>query len=479
MLVLLSRDHLLEGVFCSIAAQVGTAGFECLAAEHVDSIVAFRPAVVIVHVHGDDDENVARAAVQQLALAHLRTPVVAVCERYDAEQALRLARSGVMEVLCRPLDIRRAAQLLNILMLRHEFGPTAVAGKPSSQTEFVGAGQMLVGSAAMRDTLQQIKRVARLRSTVLLMGETGTGKTSAAELIHEFSGDAKAPFIAVNCAALPDTLIESELFGHRRGAFTGADVDRAGRFTEARNGTLFLDEIEALPLATQAKLLRVIDQRAYEELGSNKPLKLQARIIAASNASLEEEVAKGQFRSDLFFRLNVVGIALPPLRAQREVVLSLAEHFVRQFAAEYNQAVPRMARGVVERLLNHDWPGNVRELRNAMERAIAFCENGEIQVSDLPPHLQCSPIARNALVPGESASSSVEPQRRTDELANPDSPGIVDSNADEVRRIRTALERAGNNRTRAASELGISRTALYKKLRRLGMMPIYGSSEND
>jgi DNA-binding NtrC family response regulator len=305
--------------------------------------------------------------------------------------------------------------------------------------------------------MEQVRRVAPQSATILLSGETGTGKTRLARLLHELSPRRDQPFLAVNCGALTASLIESELFGHAKGAFTGADRDRQGKFAEAGRGTLLLDEIDSLPLPLQPKLLQALEERVYEPVGSNKSRPLQARLVVASNRRLDREVEAGRFRADLYYRLNVVGFYLPPLRERRSLIPALAEKFVREFAARDARPVRGLTPAALQALQRHDWPGNVREVRNVVERAVALCAGAEVDLGDLPEALRADrpdAAAAPAALPG-SAEAGTLAQAKGEA---------------EAQRIAQALQKHKNNRLRAAAELGISRMTLYKKLHRYGLL---------
>jgi two-component system response regulator PilR (NtrC family) len=307
---------------------------------------------------------------------------------------------------------------------------------------------------------EQVRRVAPQETTLLLTGETGTGKTRLARLVHELSPRRQEPFLVADCSALSASLIESEIFGHVKGAFTGADRDRPGKLAAAGRGTLLLDEINSLPLPLQAKLLRAVDERAFEPVGCNRTEPLRARLIAVSNKPLEDEVAAGRFRPDLYYRLNVVAFFLPPLRDRPGAVAPLALKFLEEFAARNRPDVTGIAPEALRALGGYAWPGNVRQLRNALERAVALCPGPEVRLCDLPEAVR-APLAAPA-----------GPAVRVVPSAGPAPPLTLSQTKEkaEILVIGEALRKHRNNRLRAAAELGISRMALYKKLHKYGLM---------
>jgi len=311
-----------------------------------------------------------------------------------------------------------------------------------------GFGELTGESAPMKEIYRVINSVAENKSTVLVSGESGTGKELVARTIHERGPLAGHPFVAINCAGLSETLLDSQLFGHRRGAFTGAVHDHDGVFRAAEGGTLFLDEVAEIPLSLQAKFLRAVEQREVTPLGASLPVPVDVRLIAATNRDLEGEVRAGRFRQDLYYRLNVVHVALPPLRDRPEDIPLLAEHLLQRFSRAYQVAPKRLAAEAMERLKAYAWPGNVRELQNAIERAFALSAADTITLDDLP-----------AAVRG---------------LPSPDAPALDLSDVPtleeaERRLVAAALRRSGGNKNEAARLLGIDRQRLYRKIEKYGL----------
>jgi DNA-binding NtrC family response regulator len=305
-----------------------------------------------------------------------------------------------------------------------------------------GLENIIGESPAMKEIFEVVQQVAPSRATVLLDGESGTGKEIFAKAIHQLSPRAKLSFVAVHCAALSPTLLESELFGHERGAFTGAHEKRIGRFEQAQGGTLFLDEIGEIDAAIQVKLLRFLGERTFERVGSNKTLTADVRLIAATNKNLEELVKAGKFREDLFFRLRVVEITLPPLRERAGDIPLLAQNFLREFAKENGKAVNDFTADALQLLMNYSWPGNVRELRTAIEHAVVLCRGEKISARDLPPSAR-----------GVQAGSSLSPVRNDLTVKEAEKELIV-----------RALKDTNGNRTLAAKKIGMSRRTFHRKL---------------
>jgi two-component system, NtrC family, response regulator AtoC len=301
------------------------------------------------------------------------------------------------------------------------------------------------GSPAIRETIEMIRRVADSDATVLVTGESGTGKELVARALHRLSPRANEPFVAVNCAAMPAPLLESELFGHVRGAFTDAKRSRAGLFVQAGAGTIFLDEIGEMPIEMQVKLLRVLQERKVRPVGGDEEVPFEARVITATNRDLETEVDEKRFREDLFYRINVVAIPVPPLRARAGDILLLAQFFLKRIASRTGKPVQGISGPAARLLMDYDWPGNVRELENCMERAVALCRLDEITVDDLPAKVQ------------EHQSSKI--------VITTESPGeLITLDEMERRYVRQVLNAVGGNKNHAARILGIDRRSLYRRL---------------
>jgi DNA-binding NtrC family response regulator len=384
-------------------------------------------------------------------------PMIVLAEREDQDRRYRLLQQGAVDCLVRPLELSRLGCLLHLLAngSRYRQRDPSPPPVPASVPVSGPADNFLLASTAMRTMFERFAAVAPLDTTLLLTGETGTGKSHTARLIHELSPRKAQPFVAVGCAGLSATLLDSELFGHTRGAFTGADRDRAGKFTLAEQGTILLDEIDCVPAEAQGKLLGVLEQRVYEPLGSNRQHPVRARVIAASNQPLEDQVAAGRFRSDLYYRLNVVSFQLPPLRRSPEAVRPLVDKFLGVFCSRAQRPLCRLTTAALNALEAYRWPGNIRELRNTMEQAVALGRHDRIDLADLPEAIQ-KPAQGAPPAGGETVADG-------DPLAAARKHG-------ELLKIMDTLRRHQNNRTKTAEVLGISRRAFYKKLHHHGLL---------
>ena len=343
--------------------------------------------------------------------------------------------------------------------LAKSLGLTAWLRKPADAAEVVATVKRLIErrrlqqrtgiigeSPAIQEVLVKIEQMAPVTSTVLIEGESGTGKELVARGIHDLSPRRGQAFIAVNCAALPETLLESELFGHEKGAFTGADRRRIGRFEQADGGTLFLDEVCEMHPRLQAKFLRALQEREIERLGSSATIPVDTRIIAATNRDLQKALEEGVLREDLYYRLNVILLRVPPLRERMDDVPILAMHFLRKYAAREHSSMSSIAEEALNVLLSYSWPGNVRELENAIERAVVLGKGDQLRAQDLPPQVHRGGDDERPLIPAHLTLEEIE------KLA-----------------IAQALRLTGGNKSEAAERLGIHRTSIYDKMRRYGI----------
>ncbi len=382
---------------------------------------------------------------------HPHAPVVVMTAYGTIEKAKRAMREGAYDFLEKPLDLPRLRAVVDsALRAREEVAENAGLRERLSR-EGVWKQGFVGESPAVQEVFRTVAKVAPTNATVLLLGESGTGKELVAEALHEVSARSKGPFVGVNCAALPEGLLESELFGHVRGSFTGATGDREGRFQAADRGTLFLDEVGDIPLHTQVKLLRVLQNREIERVGDNRPLRVDVRLIAATNADLEALVRKGKFREDLYFRLKVVTIRMPPLRERRSDVRLLAEHFRRVYSERHGRTTTGFTPDALRVLGAYDYPGNVRELENLVEAAVVLTDDPQIGLSALP--------------------AEMGGKQRVEDLPDQDVIRIpVGTPLPEAERvvILDTLERTGGNKTAAARILKIGLRTLYRKLEEYG-----------
>jgi DNA-binding NtrC family response regulator len=422
--------------------------------------------LILLHLTPDAIGEEVRRFLREAATFPRATTAVICDDEATAREGRALLHEGAADLVCLPGDSGKLVQLMNDATRRTHtstrIGAPAAANLPEDASADLGVVEP--------EHLAQIRRVVDQDTTILLTGETGTGKTMLARHIHQTSARKSRPFMIVDCGALAAALIESEMFGHLRGSFTGADKDRVGKFAAAGDGTLVLDEINSLPLILQTKLLRAVEERVFEPLGSNQPLPLKARIIAISNVPLHQEVAKERFRADLYYRLNVVGFRLPPLRERWADVLPLARKFLSEHPVAKARGVIGISPEALRLLETYTWPGNVRELRNVIERVAVLCGGRIVSPADLPEALR-EPVPAALVTAATSPARTVQSQQPTSTAVSgePSPIPIAGSPEDEVWRICEALRKHRNNRVRAAAELGMSRVSLYKKLHKYGL----------
>ncbi len=363
------------------------------------------------------------------------------------ETAVKAIKAGAYDYLPKPIDLEQLALLIERISERQNLIRENTELKEQLRERYK-FDEIVSTSHAMEEALNLAGRVATSNATVLLRGESGTGKELVVKAIHYHSPRAKYPLIKVNCAALPETLLESELFGHEKGAFTGATSKRIGRFEAADKGTLFLDEIGELTPGMQVKLLRVLQEREFERIGGNQTIKVDVRVITATNRDIEKDIRDGKFREDLYYRLNVVSVVIPPLRDRKEDIPALMEHFTKKYADENKKAISGVAAEARDHLMRYAYPGNVRELENIIERAVVLAKRGTITTADLPLHLRGADNNNN--VPVVSLK------------------GPLNETLDTVERglILDALKESDGIQTRAAERLGISERVLRYKLKK-------------
>jgi len=432
-----TRDGLrraLEDRFEVYLASDAKAGLNVLESEKVDLLLTD------LRLGGEMD------GMELLAKAHAlpKPPVCVLMTAYGSvDVAVEAMRKGAYDYVTKPLNLDKLELLLLRAWKERKTQDENVQMREELDKRY-GMEELIGESQPMVRVFEMVRQVANSTATVLIEGESGTGKELVAKALHQLSGRKHNRFIVVHCAALSPQLLESELFGHERGAFTGATSKRIGRFEEANHGTLFLDEIGEIDTATQVKLLRALGARTIQRVGSNQEIPVDVRVIAATNKVLEEQVAKGEFREDLFFRLNEVPIQLPPLRERKDDIPALAAAFIKETAEENQKKIPGLTADASAALQRYDWPGNVRELRTAMVYAVTLARGERIGLKDLPPRVlggNARTLTGNGL-------------------------GTADLNLErmEKRLIETALKQCQGNRTEAAQKLGISRRTLHRKI---------------
>jgi nitrogen regulation protein NR(I) len=391
------------------------------------------------------------------------TEVIVMTAFGTVENAVEAMRLGAFDYILKPFSIDELELKVDRALDRHQLASEVRYFK---EEEARRSGPMIGQGAAMQQVQRLIDKVAASTSPVLVQGESGTGKELVAREIHRRSPRANGPFIAVNCAALSEGVLESELFGHEKGAFTGAVAVRKGRFELADGGTLFLDEIGELPAPVQVKLLRVLQEKEFERVGGTKTISVDARIVCATHRDLKRAIADGDFREDLYYRLNVISIDLPPLRDRREDIPPLAEHFLARYGREMAKPV-KLTAEVVDRLSHYRWPGNIRELQNVVERAVVLCEGDQLAVADLPREL----LEQAGGAPPEPAAAPAALPETGHEPPTPEHPTDLTARLDALEKaiILETLQQHRWNQTKVAAALGLKRSSLQYKMKKHGL----------
>jgi two-component system, NtrC family, response regulator AtoC len=439
----------------AVAERLSDHGYDVVQAETGEQAIealaefAFDIVVTDLRLPGIDGTHVIEAAVER----YPDIIAIVVTGYGTVKDAVEVIKRGATDFVTKPFQFDELRHALDGALEQRRLKSENAWLREQLQQRY--SFESIIGrSRVMQDLFQTLETVARTASTILVTGETGTGKEVVARAIHHASPRRSQRFVALNCSAIPENLLEAELFGHVRGAFTGAVGTRQGRLEQSHRGTLFLDEVGTMSMPLQMKLLRVLQEREFERVGDSQTIKVDVRVIAATNAELARMVSEGTFREDLYYRLNVIPVTLPPLRERREDIPLLVQHFVQKFCGELQRPVMTVSQAAMRCLMMYAWPGNVRQLENAMERAVALSGSRlQIEAADLPPDIPQSAEAAE-MFPG---------------LALPDDGLDFDLFIARVERevIRRALERTGGNKAAAAQVLNLKRTTLVEKLKRL------------
>ncbi|WP_372807978.1 sigma-54-dependent transcriptional regulator, partial [Pontiella sp.] len=423
------RDYLV------FAAENGASALEVLAAQKIDVLLSD------VRMPGMDG-----ITLMQRALANNPELTVIILTAYgDVELAVKAMKLGATDFMTKPINLDKLELVLDRVLKVKKIELENVRLKVQLDNKY-GLENIIGRSPVMQEVFDTIRQVAQSRATVLIQGESGTGKELVAKAIHQLSPRSKGPFVAVHCAALSQNILESELFGHEKGAFTGAMERRVGRFEKADGGSLFLDEISEIDASVQVKILRALEERQIERVGGDTPVDVDTRLIAATNRDLKAMVDDGDFREDLFYRLYVVVITLPPLRERQDDILLLLNHYLAVFNEENGKQIEGFTPAAYEMLSAYEWPGNIRELRNLVERMVVLARGKVFDTADIPPQV------REKAAGGEV---KIDAALTVDEM--------------EKRMVIQALELTNGNRTKAAEKLGISRRTLHRKLNQYGI----------
>jgi DNA-binding NtrC family response regulator len=442
-----------------------------------------RPDVVMLDVRLPDLSGL--QAYDRIRAIDERLPVIVMTAFARTETAIEAMRLGAFEYLVKPVDLRRLREVVTKALEVSRLNRVPALLEPARADDQT-ADHIVGNSTAMQDVYKGIGRVAPQESTVLILGESGTGKELVARAVYHYSQRNLKPFLAINCAALPESLLESELFGHERGAFTGADQRRIGKFEQVNGGTIFLDEIGDMSSATQAKALRLLQEQQFERIGGNVTVKTDVRIIAATNRDLNQLVAEGRFRQDLLYRLNGFTIQLPPLRERLDDIPILTEHFLNIYNRELNKNIVGVSPDVIRILQSHQWPGNVREFQSAIKFAMIHATGGVLTPDCLPQSCLPNQTADGSSAPGLDQRPASEPASTEMEfdlmgfvrrLLADDKPDLYRLITQEVDRcvLQEVMAHCDGSQLQAAERLGISRMTLRSKLRSLGLIQDRGT----
>jgi two-component system, NtrC family, nitrogen regulation response regulator GlnG len=464
--ILIADDE--ESIRFVLVRALEPSGYECLQAssgtEALEILTARKADVAFVDIKMPGLDGL--ALLSRVKEAEIPVPIIVMTAQNTMANAIEAMKRGAYDYITKPFDVDEVQQLVQRALEMQQMSRDLHRIEREMRRRFELGVEIVGRSAPMQEIYKAIGRVAQTDVTVLIQGESGTGKELIAKAVHYHSPRWSAPFVALNCSAVPRDLLESELFGHERGAFTGALEQRAGKFEAAQGGTLFLDEIGDMPLDLQAKLLRVLQEREFSRIGSHEVIKADCRIIAATNQNLERAIAENKFREDLFFRLNVVAIRVPPLRERREDIPELIRYFVAKANREFGTNVTGLSPSAEQLLLNQPWPGNVRELENALVRSAVLAPAGTLMPEDFP-------LARGD-TPQKYDELSLEQLIRLKlqeslQQAGGEPHDLYDQIIQRVERplLELVMERANGNQLKAASMLGINRNTLRKKITQL------------
>lgn len=445
--ILIADDE--DGIRESLSIVLEDEGYDCTAVtDGSEAINAIDNASYDIIISDLKMPNTNGIGVLEYALQHSsETLTIIITAHATVETAIQALRKGAADYILKPLDFDEVLIRIENLLEQKNLIQENKYLREQIDREY-NFNHIIGESPAMKEVYKMVERVSQAKSNVLITGESGTGKELVARAIHSNSDRAKKPFIAINCGAIPENLVESELFGHKKGAFTGATSDKDGIFVAANGGTVFLDEVAEIPLNLQVNLLRVIQEREVKPVGSNQTLSFDTRIISATNKDLEEETEKGDFRDDLYYRLNVVEMPLPALQQRREDIPLLAHHFLQKYNKELKRNLKGIASEAMGAMMAYEWKGQVRELENVIERAVLLSDNDYLTLEDLPAALRKRSSDQNFQMDNDQLDEAIQ--------------------VFEKHHIQSVLKRTDGNKSEAARLLGIDPSTLYRKMERLG-----------